>query len=170
MGIGAEQLPQPGGILRRNGTGSRLQRPDGRLGKGRGCAQQQAETEQHGRVRLAGHLEADILGEGHQADLDPFHEAHQADDHGQDSERNGVRVEQRSAQRERLKTDQHQRQRQDRAQLLAETYRYVRREQAVQIDGTQRRALAPQAFRFKQRGKADLALVALDGAEIDPVT
>jgi hypothetical protein len=87
--------------------------------------------------RLARHLEADVLGEGHQADLDPFHEEHQTDDHRQYAERYGFGVEQGSAQGEGLKADQHQRQRHDCAQLLAEAHRNVGRQQTVQIDGPQ---------------------------------
>lgn len=42
------------------------------------------------------HLETDVLGEGHQARLDAFHEEHQPNDHGQDAQRNRFRIEQRA--------------------------------------------------------------------------
>jgi hypothetical protein len=104
-------------------------------------------------------VEADVLGEGHQAALDPLHEEHQADDDGEDAaQEDGLGVQQRAVQRHRLEGDQQQRQRHHRAQLLGQAHRDIGRQQPVQVDGPQPRARRQQPFRLRIAEKATCRL------------
>ena len=168
--VGAEQLPQPWRALTGDRLGRRLQGADGRLGEGRAYPKQHAEAEQHRRMHLTRHVKTDVLGKGHQATLDPLHEEHQTDGDGQDAEQDSLGVQQRTAQRQRLKADQQQPQRHNGAQLLGKANRDIRRQQAMQIHAPQPRARRLQPFGLKNRRESDLSFVALDRADIGSVS
>ena len=164
---GAEQCLEYRGALGRHGGAGRLQRADGRLGEGGGGAEQGAEGEDEERAGASGHREADVFGERHQAALDAFHETHQPEHHGDDAEGDQFGLVERRAQRKCLEADQHQCQRDNRAQLLGETHRDVGRHQTVEVNGAQPRTLLGQRPLGRDHlGIGDLSMAAADGAEV----
>ena len=151
----------------RNADAGRLQHADRRFGEGGEGAEQGAEDQDGRRVRAAGHEEADVLGKGHQAALDAFHEEHQAEHHGADAEGDGFGFFRGRAQGQRLEADQHQRQRHHRPYLLGEAHRDVRRQQAMQVNQPQLGAADREgALGGEDIVVTDLPVATADGTEV----
>ena len=144
-----------------------LERADRGFGKGRADAQDKDDAEHDRQPAALGQPVADHLGEGHEAELESFHEEHQAQDHRQQAREDGNLVAERLAQDDELEQREVDRQRHHGAALRPEADLHIGAEQAVDIDTAQvhpartiglRRAIGIRAARTRQFIEADAPL------------